>query len=197
MLCFDPDNSGCGPNPCLYRFFAHSASQLRYRTCLLVNYDASFWQEDRLAQHAPTLRATLGQLDRLVDPADRLKRKRSFINPQYVWNYFGDFSKIKVVAKYSARIGLLFRGRNLAGRAVLVGRAGIPASTAFLTAGNSDCVSPATFRPLTFSFRQHGTLSLFVTRSGGSNRTLFETVSSLPTDVVECRPGWPSGLPAG
>ena len=49
LLCEDPHNTNHGQN-CLYKFFGHSASQLRARSCILVNYDADFWQQDKLSQ---------------------------------------------------------------------------------------------------------------------------------------------------
>jgi len=34
-------------------------------------------------------------------------RKRQLVDPHYIWDYFGNFSNIKSVAKFSARVGLL------------------------------------------------------------------------------------------
>ena len=48
LLCEDPSNSK--PEICLYKFFGHSASQLRARSCIMVNYDADFWQETKLSE---------------------------------------------------------------------------------------------------------------------------------------------------
>ena len=53
------------------------------------------------------LQNRLIELDGIVNIHDRFRRKRALIQPSFVWNYFGNFSKIKVVAKYSARIGQL------------------------------------------------------------------------------------------
>ena len=64
---------------CLYKFFGHSASQLRSRSCLLVNYDADFWQGEKLDQlskadpKATKLKQTLEAFDGIAHEQDRLK----------------------------------------------------------------------------------------------------------------------------
>jgi hypothetical protein len=45
----------------------------------------------------PSLKPTLSRLDKdIIDDFERLQRKRKFPDPRYIWNYFGDFSDIKV-----------------------------------------------------------------------------------------------------
>lgn len=111
----------------------------------MVNYDADFWQEDKLdkvSKGERTLKEKLDAFDGIAHEQDRLRflkivttilrhifniknmatnkqhffesnkqnflrKKRALVHPRYIWNFYGDFSKIKIVAKYSARIGLL------------------------------------------------------------------------------------------
>ena len=85
----DPLNTG----ECVYKFCAHSPSQLRNRSCIFVNYDASFWS------------VKFPELTKLSQIQKRSERHK-LIKPTYIYNYFGTFDQ-KVVAKYAARVGLL------------------------------------------------------------------------------------------
>ena len=91
LLCKDPFNTKHAQ--CLYRFCAHSPSQLRNRSCIFVNYDADFWSEK------------FPELENLKQKRNR-KEKHKLIKPTYIYNHFGKFDQ-KVVAKYAARVGLL------------------------------------------------------------------------------------------
>ena len=84
LTCCDPDN--LFPCKSLYRFFGHSASQLRYRICLLVNYDAIFWQDDKLAQINPSLKATLAEIDKSSDPLSARLDAVFYQAREFFWN---------------------------------------------------------------------------------------------------------------
>ena len=48
---------------------------------------------------------TLGE--KLKKAGKDKKKRHDIISPHYIYNYFGDFSKITVIAKYAGRVGLL------------------------------------------------------------------------------------------
>ena len=82
----------------LYCFFGYSASQLRNRSCLFVNKDADFWEDEKKFGE---------EFAEKVKLARPIKARRALITPKKIYEYFGHFDKIKVVAKYAARVGLL------------------------------------------------------------------------------------------
>lgn len=108
ILCEDPHNEN---EICLYRFFAYTPSQSRQRSCTMINYDAKFWLSSKLddVDGYEEIKSDLENADRIENQLSRKELKRQIIRAgvSSVWNYFGNFSKIKVVAKYAARIGLL------------------------------------------------------------------------------------------
>ena len=74
---------------------------LRYKSCLLVNYDAKWWTSNWLVNVDAARLRNLRKAKRLSP------QRRAIVCPSLIWKYFGDFEKIKTVPKYAARLGLL------------------------------------------------------------------------------------------
>ena len=109
VLCHDPFNVDTNGSKFegyrLYCFFGYSASQLRNRSCLFVNKDADFWEDEKKFGE---------EFAEKVKLARPIKARRALITPKKIYEYFGHFDKIKVVAKYAARVGLLLSPTCLA-----------------------------------------------------------------------------------
>ena len=71
---------------------------MRNRSCLFVNKDADFWEDEKKFGE---------EFSEKVKLARPIKARRALITPKKIYEYFGHFDKIKVVAKYAARVGLL------------------------------------------------------------------------------------------
>ena len=112
FYCHDPHNQKNKKDAlCLYRFFAYTPSQVRNRGCIMINYDADFWGSDKLVDVGDyrRLKKEFDDLEKIHVKVDKAEVRYSLVKRAipYVWNYFGNFDKIKIVSKYAARIGLL------------------------------------------------------------------------------------------
>lgn len=112
FYCHDPHNQKNKKDSiCLYRFFAYTPTQVRNRGCIMINYDSDMWDSNKLidVEGYPRLKREFDDLAKITVKVDRAEARYSLVKRAlpYVWNYFGNFNKIKIVSKYAARIGLL------------------------------------------------------------------------------------------